>query len=213
MPDASTPRTTDASTPDAVPDASTPHATDTGTPDPAARFRPSGWRLVLAIALPIVAVAVIVVLADRVRAASAPDPDAALAVPVVLQTGSTSAGCSALDARLPDSLDDRARRTLVVSEPGVAAWGSPPAVLRCGITDPAELTCSAQLTVLNGVAWLPLTGDDATTYVAVDRAQRIALTVPDDVGIGVVQALSNVVREAMPERPVCVDGVVNPTAA
>jgi hypothetical protein len=167
---------------------------------------------VLAIALPVLAVAVIVVLADRVRSAAGPDPDAALAVPVVLQTGSTSAGCTALDAALPDALDNRPRRTLVVPEAGVAAWGDPPSVLRCGITDPGELTCSAQLTVLNGVAWLPLAGDDATTYVAVDRAQRVALTVPDDVGIGVVQALSNTVADVLPERPVCVDGVVNPVS-
>ena len=154
----------------------------------------------------------IVLLADRVRDSAAPDPDAPLAVPVVLQEGATSAGCAALDAALPDSLDSRPRRTLVVPEAGVAAWGDPPAVLRCGITDPAELTCSAALTVLNGVAWLPLTGDGATTYVAVDRAQRVAVTVPDDVGIGVVQALSNTVRATLDERAVCVDGVVNPTS-
>ncbi len=85
-------------------------------------------------------------------------------------------------------------------------------MLRCGITDPAELVCSSPLTVLNGVAWLPLAGDGATTYVAVDRPQRVALTVPNDVGIGVVQALSNTVRDVMPERPVCVGGIVNPVS-
>ncbi len=164
----------------------------------------------LAILVPVLAVGVIVVLADRARSAAAPDPDAPLAVPVVLQTGATSAGCAALDAALPAALDGRSRRTLVVPEAGVAAWGDPPSVLRCGITDPAELTCSSELTVLNGVAWLPLAGDDATTYVAVDRAQRIALTVPDEVGIGVVQDLSNTVRTVLPERPVCVQGVLNP---
>ena len=167
----------------------------------------------LAILVPVLAVGVIVVLADRARDAAGPDPNAPLAVPVVLQTGATSTGCAALDAALPDSLDNRPRRTLVVPEAGVGAWGDPPAVLRCGITDPAELTCSSALTVLNGVAWLPLAGDGATTYVAVDRAQRIALTVPDEVGIGVVQALSNTVRTVLPERPVCVQGVLNPVGS
>lgn len=164
----------------------------------------------LAIVIPILAVAVIVVLADRVRQTAGPDPNAPLAIPVVLQTGSTSAGCAALDAALPDSLDNQSRRTLVADEAGVAAWGADPVVMRCGITDPEELTCASALTVLNGVAWLPLDGDGATTYVAVDRPQRIALTVPDDVGIGVVQALSNTVRTVMAEREVCIDGVVNP---
>jgi hypothetical protein len=164
----------------------------------------------LGLGLPLLAVAVILVLADRVRDTAGPDPNAPLAIPVVLQTGSTSAGCVALDAALPESLDNRPRRTLVAPEAGVAAWGEPPAVLRCGITDPTELTCSSSLTVLNGVDWLPLDGDGATTYVAVDRAQRVALTIPDEVGIGVVQDLSNTVRAAMPKRAVCENGVVVP---
>ncbi|MEP6980171.1 MAG: DUF3515 domain-containing protein [Nakamurella sp.] len=174
-------------------------------------FRPAGWRLTVAIALPVIAVAVIAVLADRVRSESAADPNAPLAIPVVLQTGSTSAACAALDVALPSSLDGHNRRTLVVAEAGVAAWGEPPAVLRCGITDPAELTCASSLTVLNGVAWLPLPGDGQTSYIAVDRSQRIALTVDNTVGLGVVQALSITVADVMPVRPVCVDGVVNTT--
>lgn len=152
-------------------------------------------------------------LADRVRNEAAADPNAPLAIPVVLQTGATTAACTALDAALPDTLDGRTRRTLVVAEAGVAAWGEPPAVMRCGITDPAELTCSSALTVLNGVAWLPLPGDGQTSYIAVDRSQRIALTVDNEVGIGVVQALSNTIGTVMPERPVCVDGLVNPTTS
>ncbi len=172
--------------------------------------RPAGWRLGVAIVLPLVAVGVTAVLAGRVRSGAATDPDAPLAIPVVLQTGATSAGCAALDAALPVSLDGRARRTLVVAEAGVAAWGEPPAVLRCGITDPAELTCSSALTVFNGVAWLALPGDGKTSYIAVDRAQRVVLTVDNAVGIGVVQDLSNTVAAVLPGRPVCVDGVVNP---
>jgi hypothetical protein len=171
------------------------------------------WRLGLAIALPLIAVAVAVVLANRVSSAAAHDPGQPLAVPVVFQPGSTTAGCAALDAALPADLDGHPRRPMVAAEPGVAAWGDPAVILRCGISDPEELNCGSELTVFNGVSWLPLTGTGSTTYVAVDRASRVALTLDDSVGVGAVQALSNAIRTVMPERAVCVDGVLNPVDA
>jgi hypothetical protein len=183
-----------------------------GANSPAAGTRPPAWRLVLAIALPLIAVAVVVLLAKKAQTSVATDPTAAIAVAVVPQPGSTTAGCAALDAALPDQLDGHPRRTMVVPEPGVAAWGDPPVVMRCGISDPDELTCSAELTVYNGVSWLSLTGPGSTTYIAVDRASRVALTLDDSVGVGAVQALSDVIKTVMAERQICVDGSINPAA-
>jgi len=173
--------------------------------------RPALWRLLLAIAVPLITLLVVVVLAKNVES-NQPGPDAAVAIPVVPQPGAMSAGCAALDGALPDTIDGHARRTMVVAEPGVAAWGEPPVVLRCGITDPEELTCAAALTVLNGVSWLVLGESGSTTYIAVDRSVRVAVTLDDSTGIGAVQALANVIDGHLPARAVCVDGVVNPVA-
>ena len=90
----------------------------------------------------------------------------------------------------------------------VAAWGDPPVVLRCGIPTPAELTCSAPVQVVDGVTWLPLTGQGATTYLVVDRSVRVALTVPDTVtSTGPWQEISKTVARALPARAICVGGV------
>ena len=172
------------------------------------RGRPAPWRLILALGLPLIALVAVFVLAPRF--ASSSRSDAPLAVPVVPQPGSTSAGCSALDAALPMVLDGAQRRELAAAEPGVAAWGDPPIVLRCGIDDPTDLTCSASLDLINGVSWLVLTESGSTTYVAVDRSVRIALTLDDSVGVGAVQALSNQIEVVLPARPVCENGTVNP---
>lgn len=186
--------------------------TGRGQPDSAtaAASRPPVWRIVAAIGLTMVAVAVVVVLAKKVQSSTDTDPSAPLALAVVLQPGSTTAGCAALDAALPGQLDGHPRRSMLVAEPGVAGWGDPPVVMRCGISDPVELTCSSALTVYNGVAWLTVTGAGATTYIAVDRASRVALTLDDSIGLGAVQALSNVIKIVMPQREVCVSGAVNP---
>ena len=154
--------------------------------------RPAGWRLTLAIIVPLVAVAVVAILARKVESSAAADPTAPLAAVVVFQPASTSAPCTALDGALPASIDNHAKRELVVPEAGVAAWGDPAVVMRCGISDPDELTCSSALTVFNGVSWLSITGDGSTTYIAVDRPVRVALTMDDSVGVGAVQAFSDV---------------------
>ena len=164
----------------------------------------------LAIALPLLAVLVVVLLARRVQSDATDDPNAPLAIPVVLQPGSTTVGCAALDAALPASLDGHLRRDLAAGEPGVAAWGDPPIVLRCGIGDPDRLDCSSPLTVYNGVAWFSVSESGATTYVAVDRSSRVALTLDDSVGVGAVQALSNTIKTVMAERPVCNGVSLNP---
>jgi Protein of unknown function (DUF3515) len=168
--------------------------------------------LVLAIALPLTAIAVIIVLAGIVNSrplTSAADP---LPVSSVDAPGANTAACRSLVAVLPDPLGQLPRRQLVQGDSpllaGVAAWGEPAVVLRCGVPTPQELTCSAAVQVVDGVAWLPLTGSGATTYLAVDRSVRIALTVPDGTSTGPWQQMSEIIGATLPVRPICVDGVL-----
>jgi hypothetical protein len=184
-------------------------------PDPPAADRGIGgvatWRLVLAIALPMVAIVAIVVLAAVVNSRPVSDVTDPLPVSSVEAPGATTASCTSLLAALPDPLGQLPRRQLVQgADPllaGVAAWGEPAVILRCGVPTPAELTCSAPVQVVNGVTWLLLDGDAATTYLAVDRSVRVAVTVPDSItSTGPWQETSNVIRATLPARDVCVNG-------
>jgi len=184
--------------------------------------------LAAAIALPVIAIVVVVVLAGRISSEPATDPTAPLALAEVEAPGAASPACARLMADVPTVLGGLDRRELVGAGPSgatggqggttsdlqagsVAAWGDPPVVLRCGIPTPAELTCSAPVQVVDGVTWLPLTGQGATTYLVVDRSVRVALTVPDTLtSTGPWQEMSKIVARALPPRGICADGVPVP---
>jgi hypothetical protein len=179
--------------------------------DPVATGRLPRWRLALAIALPVIAIVAVVVLAAVVNSRPVSDVSDPLPVSSVEAPGATTASCSSLLAALPDPLGQLPRRQLVRGDDpllaGVAAWGEPAVVLRCGVPTPAELTCSAPVQVVNGVTWLLLNGDGATTYLAVDRAVRVALTVPDSItSTGPWQETSDVISTTLPARSICVNG-------
>jgi hypothetical protein len=172
--------------------------------------RPATWRLVTAIALPVIAIVVIIVLAAFINSQPVTSVDDPLPVSAVEAPGATTSACSTLVSALPDPLSGLQRRELVAGDDptlvGVAAWGEPAVVLRCGTPTPQELTCSAPLQVVDGVAWLPLIGSGATTYLAVDRAVRIALTVPDGSTTGPWQEMSKIIGATLPARDICSNG-------
>ena len=72
--------------------------------------------------------------------------------------------CTAL--QLPDTVLGAGRRP--TEDPATAAWGEPPITLRCGVARPQALTPTANLVEVNGVAWLPVSGEGGTAFVAVD---------------------------------------------
>jgi Protein of unknown function (DUF3515) len=144
--------------------------------------------------------------------ASADDP---LALSAVEAPGATTAACATVIAALPEQLGGLARRTIQHADDpsltGVAAWGEPAVVLRCGVPTPAELTCTAALQEVDGVAWLPLSTGGDTTYFLVDRSVRAALTVPAAVTTtGPWQETSKLIAATLPERDVCQGGVPRP---
>ena len=172
---------------------------------------PPRWRLALAIALPVLAVVVLVVLAAVVRSRPDPAADAPLALLPVDAPQSGSVACQTVVQSLPDALADLPRRTLDDPPAATVAWGQPPVVFRCGLPDPVELTCSAALQQVNGVAWLPLSDGGQTTYLAVDRSVRIALTLTGEGSSGALLEVSDVIAAALPARDICIGGVLVPT--
>ena len=122
-----------------------------------------------------------------------------------------SALLAALPAELPAGSGTLPTRPLAdPAPPGTRAWAAAPrpAVLRCGLTRPAELTPTSALLEVNGVRWLRL--DDGVpdpvivTYVAVDRPVYVVLTAPTDAGSGPLQAVADVVRQTLSATDVAV---------
>ena len=119
------------------------------------------------------------------------------------------ADCAKLVKALPATLVSNGkplgRAEIAAPAPKAAvAWGpaESPVVLRCGLSRPPELTPTSSLRVISKVQWLPINGDDATTWYAVDRGVTIALTVPQDAGTGPIQDVSTTIAETLAAKPV-----------
>jgi Protein of unknown function (DUF3515) len=174
----------------------------------------------IAIALPLllaVAVAAIAINA-RVRGIGEPPPPdtGPLAVAPVDSPAASGPECAAVLAALPAELDgpDGPMPPRPIAEadslPGVRAWAAAPrpAVFRCGLPRPAELTPTSALLEVNGVRWLQLADGlpqpVQVSYIAVDRPVYLALTIPVDAGSAPLQQLSDVIRETLPATAVAV---------
>jgi len=171
--------------------------------------------VVAAIGVAVVAIVVVIVGANIVRSRPTASVDDPLALSAVDAPGAGTPACAALTAALPTQLGGLPRRTIQhgddPSMTGVAAWGEPPVVLRCGVPTPAELTCTAALQEVDGVAWLAVSTGGDTTYFLVDRSVRVALTVPAAVTTtGPWQEASALIAVTLPERDVCQGGVPLP---
>lgn len=170
----------------------------------------------IAIAVTVGALVTGFVLASRISHQGAAAATGPVAVPAAPQPGASGRYCSQFMPKLPEKLIDLPRRPLIDHQPGVAAWGDPATILRCGLADPAELTCAAQLTRFTGadglgVEWLRLEASGTVTYLAVDRPVRIAVTLATQAGIAPIQQLSEVIAHTLPAQPVCQAGHVTPT--
>jgi hypothetical protein len=88
--------------------------------------------------------------------------------------------------------------------PAAAAWTdqrSDPVVLRCGLEKPAEFTSLTNTRAVDGVQWLPVEGEQSTTWYLVDRTVYVAVTVPASAGTGPLQDLSALIGKTLPRKP------------
>jgi hypothetical protein len=134
--------------------------------------------------------------------------DRPLALPPIEAPDASGQVCSALLSALPDRLPATsgmlARKAIAEPRPpGTMAWAASkgpgdPAVLRCGLAKPADLGPGAASLDVNGVSWLTLSESDRDSFFTVGRQVVVAVTVPRGLGGGPVQAVSDVVRRAVP---------------
>ncbi|UVE95673.1 DUF3515 domain-containing protein [Dietzia sp. B32] len=170
------------------------------TGDPAARTVPvSRIVVVLAVVIPLIMLAVVLVMVrsvgDEASEAAASEPVAAVPIP---SPGAGSEECAALVEALPEALGDAGRVALVEPAPeGTAAYRMPdaePVIVRCGLPAPPTFTVGVGLQEVNGVQWFNEPDPDpavtASTWVAVDRPQFVAVTLPEGSGTGPIQDLS-----------------------
>jgi len=118
-----------------------------------------------------------------------------------------SPGCTTLLGAVPAELTSngkslKVRELAAPAPPATVAWGTDdPLVLRCGLNRPPELTPTAALRLVNGVQWLQVPGEGASTWYVVDREVYAALTVPDSAGTGPLQTISDTVAAKLPAKP------------
>jgi hypothetical protein len=111
--------------------------------------------------------------------------------------------CAQVLSQLPVQLDgNNPRNTQPYPDTGAAAvsWGNPPIVLLCGVARPKELTegSSALVIGVGAVNWLPVTGSNATVFIAIDRAVYIQVTVPKSYTQPPLATLSTSIAAALP---------------
>lgn len=169
---------------------------------------PPRLLIVLAAALAValaVGVAIFGIKASSIENAAAPSGPLPLVPVPAPQAGAPP--CHTLVAGLPSELTSNGAKLKVrelanPAPPSTVAWGEDnPIVLRCGLDKPPELTTSSQLRLINGVQWLQVTGEGASTWYVVDREVYSALTVPDNAGTGPLQQISDAVAAKLPPRP------------
>lgn len=92
----------------------------------------------------------------------------------------TAQVCADLVAALPEVVDDAVRRDVSPASPGVAAWGQPPIILRCGVGEPTGIDPTSAVLDVAGVSWRALPGEGGTFFFSDGRAAVVEVAVPDE---------------------------------
>jgi hypothetical protein len=161
--------------------------------------------LIAALMTAVLAVGTVIAVAAARRSPPAPVVIAAVPAPAA-----EAPECRALLATLPDQLGDYRRADTAQPTPaGTAAWRddeSPaePVILRCGLDRPAEFVTGAPIQMVDEVQWFRIEDGELarSTWLCVDRAVYVALTLPDGSGPSPIQTLSEVIERSMPAIPI-----------
>ncbi|KLL12840.1 MULTISPECIES: DUF3515 family protein [Protofrankia] len=113
--------------------------------------------------------------------------------------GEQRSACLTLGAALPSSLGPGLeRREVRPASPFVAAWGSPPAVLSCGVSGVAPgYRPDVTLAVVDDVGWFAEERGDTVRYSTPTRRPQVVLLLPASVqAFDVLATLAALVRDA-----------------
>lgn len=99
------------------------------------------------------------------------------AVKVTPFEGSDSAVCQEVAAAWPATVGGQPAREVAVQSEGVAAWGDPAIIARCGATSPGPTT--DQCIDANGVDWVAHELEDGYAFTTFGRDPGIEVLVPE----------------------------------
>lgn len=88
--------------------------------------------------------------------------------------------CTTLTQSLPVEIAGELIRSTTRSDQGVAAWGDPAIVLRCGVIEPVSLQSTSQLISVNGVDWLPEELTQGQRFTSVNSTEFVEIDIPSD---------------------------------
>ncbi|SBW27741.1 hypothetical protein FDG2_5420 [Candidatus Protofrankia californiensis] len=114
-------------------------------------------------------------------------------------TGAQRSACLELGAALPSSLGSGLeRREVRPASPFVTAWGSPPAVLSCGVPGVAPgYRPDVTLSVVDDVGWFTEEHGDTVRYSTPTRRPQVVLLLPASVqAFDVLATLAAPIRDA-----------------
>lgn len=180
---------------------------DTGD-SPGSDLPVSKFVVITAIVVPLVLLVVVLVMVrdmgNEAAEAAASEPVTAVTLPA---PGAESQECTMLVESLPETLGDATRVAFAEpAPPGAAGYRMPdaePVVVRCGLPAPPTFIVGTSLQEVNGVQWFNEPDPDpavtASTWVAVDRTQYVAVTLPDGSGTGPIQDLSDALAATLEE--------------
>lgn len=174
-----------------------------GDPDAApATDGPPRGLLIVALVLAVAAVGTVLAIAASRRTPLPPVAIAAVPAPAA-----QTPPCAALVATLPDQLGDYRRAPTANPTPaGTAAWRGEgePIILRCGLDRPLDFVVGSPIQMVDQVQWFRLDDADArrSTWVCVDRAVYVALTLPAESGPAPIQTMSEVIEQTMAAIPI-----------
>jgi len=93
--------------------------------------------------------------------------------------GGGSSFCGNLVSGLPVELGNQLIRSTKPADSGIAAWGDPAIVLKCGVSAPASMTASSQLISINGVDWFQESLTNGNRFTSVNTSEFIEINIPN----------------------------------
>lgn len=91
---------------------------------------------------------------------------------------SSDGECAQMAGLWPDSVGGHEARETTSDSPGVAAWGDPAIIARCGATSPGP-TEDACIDV-DGIDWVAVERSDGYEFTTYGRSPAIQVLVPED---------------------------------
>ena len=86
------------------------------------------------------------------------------------------AACASAGILWPSELSGMPRRATSPDSPGVAAWGDPAVVARCGVAAPGPT--DVECLEVDGVGWIPHSLSDGTRFTSFGTDPAVEVLVP-----------------------------------